>query len=85
MRELIATGPLTYATRRLKAGDVFIPVSDRDANVLIALMKAKPAEQDRSDDIANLRLQYQTKFGKRPFMGWDADKLREKITEESSL
>lgn len=31
------------------------------------------------DDLPALRAGYQTKFGKRPFNGWDAETLREKI------
>lgn len=33
------------------------------------------------DETQALREQYQQMFGKRPFMGWDADKLREKLAE----
>lgn len=33
------------------------------------------------DDLAVLRAEYEELVGKRPFMGWDADKLREKIAE----
>lgn len=32
-------------------------------------------------DIADLRVNYERVLGKKPFMGWDADKLREKIAE----
>jgi hypothetical protein len=32
-----------------------------------------------SDELAELRSEYQEKFGKRPFMGWGAEKLREMI------
>ncbi len=42
MRNLIATKPLTYATRRLKAGDGFTTRTDKDARVLIAIRKARP-------------------------------------------
>ena len=31
------------------------------------------------DDVKALREQYEIKFGKRPFNGWGADKLREKL------
>jgi hypothetical protein len=31
------------------------------------------------DDIAPLRAEYERLIGRRPFMGWDADTLREKI------
>lgn len=30
-------------------------------------------------DVKALRADYQEKFGKRPFPGWDADTLREKL------
>jgi hypothetical protein len=33
-------------------------------------------------DLAQLRAQYQMKFGKRPFMGWDAATLRQKLAEQ---
>lgn len=38
---------------------------------------SKPA--DAAGDIAALRAEYQTALGKKPFPGWDADTLREKI------
>ncbi|HLR78529.1 MAG TPA: hypothetical protein VK062_05720 [Burkholderiaceae bacterium] len=31
------------------------------------------------DEKAALRAEYERVMGKRPFMGWDADKLRDKI------
>lgn len=40
MSPLIAARPLTYATRRLQAGDVF-EAPERDARVLVAIRKAK--------------------------------------------
>lgn len=43
IRELIATRSMTYATRRLQAGDGFTAKSDRDAKLLIAIKKASPA------------------------------------------
>lgn len=36
---------------------------------------------ERSDDLASLRAEYQTRFGKRPFMGWNAAELRERLEE----
>ena len=36
------------------------------------------AEQD---EMAELRAEYQRVVGKRPYMGWDADTLREKMAE----
>ena len=38
----------------------------------------KPAE---ADDMAELRAEYQRVVGKRPYMGWDAATLREKMAE----
>lgn len=32
-----------------------------------------------TDDMADLRAEYQRVMGKRPFPGWDADKLRAKM------
>lgn len=75
---MIATRDLTYATRRLKAGDAFEAVSSNDARVLRAIKKADHAP-DPADDISHLRSVYQEKFGKRAFNGWDADTLKEKI------
>lgn len=31
------------------------------------------------DDLASLRAEYEAKFGKRPFMGWDAKELHNRI------
>ena len=37
------------------------------------------AQRQTGDDIAALRAEYQEKFGRRPFNGWSADVLRERI------
>lgn len=34
-----------------------------------------------TDELVELRAEYQAKFEKRPFHGWDADTLRAKIAE----
>lgn len=34
---------------------------------------------DRGADLAKARAEYHTKFGKRPFNGWDADTIRAKV------
>lgn len=39
------------------------------------------AEEPKPDELSALREQYQAMVGKRPFMGWDADTLRQKIAE----
>ncbi|KTF68674.1 hypothetical protein ACNFJ7_02170 [Sphingomonas sp. HT-1] len=92
---LIATKPFTYATRRLKAGDTFEPRTRAHERLLIALKRAQrsagenqPDEQQdpapqapapKGDDLASLRKAYEVKFGKRPYHGWDAATLTEKI------
>jgi hypothetical protein len=40
---LVATKPFTYATRRMQAGDAF-EASDRDARLLLAIKKARRAD-----------------------------------------
>lgn len=82
--ELIANRRMTYATRRLSPGDRFI-ADDRVARVLIAAKKARKASHERTtrippkNELADLRVQYAAVIGKRPFNGWDAEVLREKI------
>lgn len=36
---------------------------------------------ETQNEVADLRAQYETAFGKKPFMGWDAETLRAKIAE----
>lgn len=50
------------------------PQLDHDRNG-----KAGGSSKQDGYDIAALRAAYFEKFGKRPFNGWDADTLREKI------
>lgn len=38
-----------------------------------------PADDTSKDDIKALRAEYQKKTGKKPFTGWSADQLREKM------
>jgi hypothetical protein len=94
-KPMIASGRLTYGTRRLVAGEPF-EATRRDARVLAALGKARPVplESDPLDhdgdgrkggsesggpDLKELRAEYQAVVGKRAFAGWDAETLREKI------
>ena len=93
-KQLIATGPLRYGTRMLSAGEG-LTVNGPTARLLEALGKARGgAVRGRSeatretskatgDDIAALRTEYQAKLNKRPFNGWDAATLREKIAAAS--
>lgn len=98
-KQMIATGPLRYGTRMLTAGDGLTvngptarllealgraqrgtsrPQLDHDRDGL-----AGGSVTAQGDDIAALRAEYQTKLGKRPFNGWDAATLREKIAAAS--
>lgn len=86
---MIATKDMTYGTRRLKAGDEIENVSGPNSRLLAALGRARLVEsgekktevkaQVQQDAKEALRAEYQRIFGKRPFNGWDADTLREKI------
>jgi len=38
-----------------------------------------PKPTDDAGDLATLRADYEAKIGRKPFMGWDAKTLREKI------
>lgn len=80
---LEATKSITYATRRLRAGDQFEPRSRSDERILIALKRARRVSGDAPapvvDDLAELRAAYAEKFGKRPFNGWNAEALKAKL------
>ena len=82
--ELIANRRITYAKRRLLPGDRFT-ADDRVARVLIATKKAAKArpetteEMPPQDELALLRAEYERVLGKRPFNGWGADTLRQKV------
>ena len=82
-----------YMTRAMKARDPrYARVLGRLGYERSDLVAADPIDHDEDgrkggskkqtgDDISALRGEYETKVGKRPFMGWDADTLRAKITE----
>lgn len=86
---MIVTRDMTYATRRLQAGDELNDVSGPNARLLTALGRARlvePGETKRdvkaevqADAKAGLREEYQRVFGKKAFNGWGPDTLREKI------
>ena len=90
---MIATKDMTYATRRLKAGDEIADVSGPNARLLSALGRARLVEAGETkkavqaevqhDALAELRVEYQRVLGKRPFNGWHADELRERISAAS--
>lgn len=89
---LRATRELRYAGRSVCAGQTF-EASERDAIVLQAAKRAekaevlnrtdlpKPAEPmpAPADDRDELRAEYQTITGKKPFPGWDAAEIRRRM------
>lgn len=97
MKDLIATSSFVYASRRLLPGQDFTTKTARDARVLIAIGKARqqrkqgriaapPADlvekiASSGDETSALRKEYEEVVGKRPYMGWDADTLRARISE----
>lgn len=62
-----------YATR--DAAPVARDPLDHDGNG----KKGGSKKPEQSDDLVALRAEYERVVGKRPFMGWKADELREKI------
>ena len=85
MRKMIAARRLRYGTRMLRAGDEF-EARPRDARLFVAIGAAreapKPAPADAQPvDLGPLRAEYERVVGRRPFMGWDAATLRQKMRE----
>lgn len=100
-KNMIASQPMTYGTRRLLPGDGF-EAPRRDADLLQRLGRAAEASADPLDHDKNgkkggfkasnhrealeeLRTRYQNKFGKRAFHGWDAKALTEKLAESKEV
>jgi hypothetical protein len=84
MRNLIATKPLTYNTRRLKAGEGFTVRSDKDARILVALRKARAAPAEvaaKTDDfdLDYLRNAYLEQKGEEPDKRWGAARLKREL------
>jgi hypothetical protein len=65
------------AVRRLSGSPEFeaIDALDHDADG----KKGGSKKQSADDDLSDLRSEYAKKFGKKPFNGWNADTLREKL------
>lgn len=96
-KNMVANQPMTYGTRRLLPGDEFqasrrdadllerlgrakvaaLDPLDHDGNGKKGGSKLAPLD----DEITALRTQYQNKFGKRAYHGWDAKTLTEKLAE----
>jgi hypothetical protein len=92
---MTATKAFAYAGRRLSAGDEFeAPRQDaralaavgrasyRTADIPAApvqKMPEPPPGPEGDNDLPALRKEYEAVFGKRPFHGWGAETLVEKI------
>ena len=71
-----------YYTRAMRASDTrYRRVFERLGYGRRDMRAAEPAEA--ADDLAALRAEYLRVVGKRPFMGWDAEALRQKMAEAS--
>lgn len=71
----------TYMDRALKSSDPrFARVLGKLGHVARSDMTAAKSDAE-DEDLKSLRAEYQDKFGKKAFHGWDADALREKIAE----
>ena len=78
----------SYMTRALKARDPrFALILDRlgystaDLKAEKPQVETKPKPQAKASDLTDLRTQYAGIVGKRPFNGWDAATLTQKIAE----
>ena len=70
-----------YFTRALKANDPrYARVFGKLGYGRSDLAAEEPAGPTPEDELHQLREAYQAKVGKRPYHGWDAAELREKIS-----
>lgn len=65
----------SYMTRAMRSAD------PRYRRILTRLGYGKPVKRPERDEMTELRQEYERVVGKRPFHGWDASKLREKMAE----
>lgn len=73
----------TYMDRAMRSADPrYARVLEKLGHTRPVAPKADPAEP--ANETAALRAEYEAIVGRRPFMGWGADKLREKIAEAKS-
>ena len=65
-----------YGTRHMVAHPASVPGPENEHEI------CAPASD--ADALKALRDEYQQKMGKRPFHGWDADELRERIAQQTN-
>lgn len=71
---------MSYLTRAMKSRNPrFRRIFEKMGYDTKPMVAAEPAVEAPVDDLADLRAEYGEVVGKRPFMGWDAETLREKI------
>lgn len=71
-------------TVKIRRGDRATVINESDFDPKVHKLFDAPAKAAKpapsgDDETTTLRAEYEAKAGKRPFMGWDADKLRDKI------
>jgi len=72
-----------YYTRALKAADPrYARIFERMGYSTTALQAGEGTVTPPGPDIAALRAEYEKVFGKKPFNGWNAQALSEKIAEK---
>jgi hypothetical protein len=91
---VIALKRTKYGGRSYKAGEEFNVKTKQDAKLLQALRLVEPydyapetySRRDmRAEDITAVRVEYETVVGKRPFHGWDAATLRQKMAAHVAI
>ncbi len=71
---------MSYLTRAMKSRNPrFSRIFEKMGYDTKPMVAAETAVEAPVDDLADLRAEYGEVVGKRPFMGWDAETLREKI------
>lgn len=71
---------MSYLTRAMKARDPrFRRIFAKMGYDTKPMAAEEPVAEAPVDELADLRAEYGEVVGKRPFMGWDAETLREKI------
>lgn len=71
-----------YGTRHMVAQSVSVP--DPDLDLENEDDTSAPAPVSDADALKALRDEYQQKTGKRPYHGWNADELRERIAQQTN-
>ena len=83
--KLIAREPLTYATRRMKAGEEFDAATASDADVLVLLRLAKKKENESKPSLpSDVRAEYELLAGRPADGRWGDRRLAYEIRKLKS-